>query len=70
MAQLHADKINVAKMDIDSSPVTPTKFDVRSIPTLLLFYKGKVIGQLVGAVPKTKIEQLIKDKLAEHGVPA
>ncbi|HMY57381.1 MAG TPA: thioredoxin [Pseudomonadota bacterium] len=58
-------KLNVGKMDIDHSPSTPTKYDVRSIPTLLVFHKGKVIGQLVGAAPKPKIEQFVKDALAK-----
>jgi len=52
-------------MDIDKSPTTPTKYEVRSIPTLLLFHKGKVVGQLVGAVPKAKLEQFVKDALAK-----
>ena len=38
---------------------------MRSIPTLLVFHKGKVIGQLVGAAPKPKIEQFVKDALAK-----
>jgi thioredoxin 1 len=58
-------QLRVGKMDIDASPKTPTRFDVRSIPTLLLFSGGQVVGQLVGAVPKAKLEQFIKDQLAK-----
>ncbi len=71
LEQLAADlkgRVNIAKMDIDAHQKVPTKYDVRSIPTLLLFNQGKVIGQLVGAVPKGKIEQFIKDALAKNGV--
>lgn len=62
--------LQVGKMDIDKSPSTPTKYEVRSIPTLLLFHKGKVVGQLVGAVPKAKLEQFVKDTMAKVSVSA
>ena len=55
-----AGKLNVGKMDIDSNPKVPSEYDVRSIPTLLLFKDGKVVGQLVGAVPKLKIQEFVK----------
>lgn len=64
LAKSMGDKLNVGKMDIDSSPKIPTQYDVRSIPTLLLFKDGKVIGQLVGAVPKAKIEEFVRKSLA------
>jgi len=41
----------------------PTRFEIKSIPTLLMFKGGKVVGQIVGAVPKPKIEDLIKKAL-------
>ena len=61
--------LQVGKMDIDKSPATPTKYDVRSIPTLLLFHKGKVVGQMIGAVPKAKLEQFVKDAMAKASAP-
>jgi thioredoxin 1 len=63
LAKSMGDKLNVGKMDIDSSPKIPTQYDVRSIPTLLLFKGGKVVGQLVGAVPKAKIEEFVRKSL-------
>jgi thioredoxin 1 len=60
VAKLLGDKLNVGKMDIDNNPKIPTAYDVRSIPTLLLFKDGKVVGQLVGAVPKLKIHEFVK----------
>jgi len=65
LAHAQGGTLQVGKMDIDKSPATPTQYEVRSIPTLLLFHKGKVVGQMVGAVPKAKLEQFVKDALAK-----
>jgi thioredoxin 1 len=56
-------KLRVGKCDIDSNPGFPSQYDIRSIPTLLVFKEGKVIGQVVGAVPRARIEDLIKKAL-------
>ena len=56
-------KIKIVKVNIDENPRTPTQYEVRSIPTLLLFKDGKVLGQIVGAVGKPKIEELVKKAL-------
>ena len=53
-------KLKVGKMDIDSHQATPQKYGVRSIPTLLIFKGGQVVGQIVGAVPRAKLEEEIK----------
>jgi thioredoxin 1 len=63
LARDYEGKITVGKCDIDSNPDFSAQYDIRSIPTLLVFKEGKVIGQVVGAVPKTKIEDLIKKAL-------
>ena len=63
LAQDYTGKIRVGKCDIDSNPMIPSQFEVRSIPTLLMFKDGQVLGQVVGAVPKTKLEDLIKKAL-------
>ena len=47
------------KMDIDSSPQTPAKYFIRSIPTLLLIKDGKVVDQLVGAASPQKVEAFL-----------
>jgi thioredoxin 1 len=65
VAESHVGRLKVGKMDIDNSPQTPTKYDVRSIPTLHMFHKGKVIGNLVGAHSKAKLELFVKDSLAK-----
>jgi len=63
LAGEYAGKVKVVKLNIDDNPKIPTQYDVRSIPTLLLFKEGKVVGQIVGAVPKPKIEELVKKAL-------
>ncbi len=63
LANDYAGKVKVVKVNIDENPKTPTQYDVRSIPTLLMFKEGKVVGQIVGAVPKPKIEELVKKAL-------
>jgi thioredoxin 1 len=63
LAQDYTGKIRVGKCDIDSNPMVPSQFEIRSIPTLLLFKDGQVLGQIVGAVPKMKLEDLIKKAL-------
>jgi thioredoxin 1 len=63
LASEYEGKVRVGKCDIDANPAVPTQFDIRSIPTLLVFKGGKVVGQVVGAVPRAKIEDLIKKAL-------
>ena len=63
LAGEYAGKVKVVKVNIDENPKTPTQYDVRSIPTLLMFKDGKVLGQIVGAVPRPKIEELVKKAL-------
>jgi thioredoxin 1 len=63
LAAQYEGKIKVGKCDIDANPQVPTRYDVRSIPTLLMFKDGQVVGQVVGAVPRAKVEDLIKKAL-------
>jgi thioredoxin 1 len=63
LAAQYDGKIRVGKCDIDANPQVPTRYDVRSIPTLLMFKDGQVVGQVVGAVPRAKLEELIKKAL-------
>jgi len=60
LADQYAGKLKVGKMDIDAHPNTPGKYNVRGIPTLLLFKGGQVVDQIVGAVPRSKLEEVIK----------
>ena len=58
------DKITVAKINIDENPVSPTKFGVRGIPTMLVFKNGEAAAQKVGAVSKSAIVEWIEDSIA------
>ena len=50
-----AGRLRVAKLNIDENPLTAARFNVRSIPTLLLFKAGKEVDRIVGALPKAAI---------------
>jgi thioredoxin 1 len=63
LATQYEGQVRVGKCDIDSNPMVPSQFAVTSIPTLLLFKGGQVIGQLVGAVPRPKLEDFVKRAL-------
>ena len=63
LAKDYEGKLRVGKCDIDSNPNVPSQYDVRSIPTLMVFKGGKVVGQIVGSAPRAKIEDLIKKAL-------
>lgn len=63
LAKDYAGKVKVGKMDVDSNPQIATKYGVMSIPTLLMFKDGKVVQQIVGAVPRPKLEDMIKKTL-------
>jgi thioredoxin 1 len=63
LATQYKGKVKIAKVDVDESNTVAQQYGIRSIPTLLLFKGGKVVDQLVGAVPKTKLEDTIKKAL-------
>ena len=48
-------KLSVAKLNVDENPATASRFDLRSIPTLLIFKGGQEIDRLVGVQPKSEI---------------
>jgi len=63
VADEHSDTVKVCKLDVDSNPAVAGQFGIRSIPTILLFKSGQNVGQLVGNVPKSAIDDLIKRSL-------
>jgi len=63
LAVTYKDRIKIAKLNIDDSPLTAEKFGVRSIPTLLLFKDGKLLDTLIGLVPREKLEDFAKKGL-------
>ncbi len=60
LATQYKGKVKIAKVDVDESQQVAQQYGIRSIPTLLLFKGGKVVDQLVGAMPKAKLEDAIK----------
>ena len=63
LATQYKGQLKVAKIDIDQNQDTPQQYGIRSIPTLLVFKGGKVVEQIVGAVPKAKLEDALKKVL-------
>ena len=57
-------KVKVAKLDVDSNVKTATRFNVRSIPTLLFFKNGKLVDTVVGVWPKPQLEQKFQQHAA------
>jgi thioredoxin 1 len=56
-------KLTVVKMDLEENPLTPSKFGVRSIPTLMLFKNGELAATKIGAVPKQALQVWLKEQL-------
>jgi thioredoxin 1 len=63
VATKYGDRVRVGKCDVDGNQELVARFDVRSMPTLLMFKGGKVVGQIVGAVPRARIEALVDASL-------
>jgi thioredoxin 1 len=63
IAAEHSGKITVAKVNIDENPMTPGKYGVRGIPTLMIFKDGELVSTKVGAMAKGKIEEWINETL-------
>ena len=60
LANEYAGRLKVAKMDVDHHQIVPQQYRVTSIPTLLIFKGGRVVGQLVGAMPRSTLEAEIQ----------
>ncbi len=63
IAEENTDKLKVFKINIDENPLTPQKFGVRGIPTIMLFNDGKLIDTKVGSLPKSSLDAWIKSNL-------
>jgi thioredoxin 1 len=64
VAAAYSGRLKVGKMDIDSSPLTPQRYGVRGIPTLLIFKNGQVQEQIVGWVAREKLEAALNKHLS------
>ena len=64
LAKQYRGKVKVAKMDVDEHQQVPQQYGIRSIPTLLLFKGGRVVDTIIGAVPRSKLEESLKKAIA------
>ena len=64
IAEEYKDKSSIVKINVDDAPAIATKYGIRSIPSILLFSKGEVVEQRVGAVSKEELTSLL-DKTIE-----
>ncbi len=63
LAEQYKGKVKIGKMNVDENRQTPAKFGIRAIPTLILFKDGNVAQTIVGAQPKSYIEDELKKLL-------
>ena len=59
-AQRYADRLTVAKLNVDENPVTPTRYGVRSIPTLMLFRDGQPVATHVGSLSQDQLRSFVE----------
>lgn len=63
LSQTFEGKIKVFKMDVDQNPVTSLTYEIASIPTVMLFNKGKTVNKLIGFRPLEQFEAAINESL-------
>ena len=63
IAAQYGDQIDVVKVNIDENPMTPTKYGVRGIPTLMIFKDGAAVATKVGALPKSSLVAWVNENL-------
>jgi thioredoxin 1 len=59
----YEDRLAIVKLNVDENPNTAQKFGIRSIPTLMLFKDGAVQAQMMGAMPKSQLEEFLDTNL-------
>ena len=63
IASEHKDDITVCKMDVDSSRDLAASYGIRSIPTLMIFSGGEIVGTEIGALTKQQLDEFVKSKI-------
>ena len=63
IADKYEDRLAIVKLNVDENPNTAQKFGIRSIPTLILFKDGAVQAQMMGAMPKSQLEEFLDTNL-------
>lgn len=64
LADEYSGKAKITKLDVDNNPQVSIKYNIRSIPSLLIFKNGQVVDQIVGAVPKSHLKKQLEAQLA------
>ena len=60
LAQEYSGKVKIAKLNVDENPMTASRYNIRSIPSLMLFKDGKIVNTLMGAQPKEELQRHIQ----------
>ncbi len=63
LAEEYSEKIKIAKINIDENPEIPSKYGIMSIPTLILFNKGKMVGTQIGLLEKSFLTSWIDENI-------
>ncbi len=69
-AREYGDRVTIAKLNIDENPATPTRYSVRSIPTLMLFKDGLPVATHVGSLSRAQLQAFIEMHTSELGEPS
>ncbi len=59
LAEAFGDKVKFTKCNVDENPTTPTKYGIKSIPTLIFFKDGEIQDKVIGIVAKSRLEEMI-----------
>jgi thioredoxin 2 len=70
LAEEHAGRLKVVRVNVDEAPAVAERYGIRGIPTLALFENGKELDRLTGAAAKPQLEQWLEGQLRAHGQPA
>lgn len=63
IAKEYNGRLKVGKLNVDDNPLTPSEFEIMTIPTLIIFKGGQIAERIVGAVPKSELKGKIEDSL-------
>ena len=63
LAGEYTDKLKIGKLDVEENPETATFYGIMSVPTLIFFKNGKIIGQVMGNLSKFELKKKIEDNL-------
>ncbi|MFC3881793.1 thioredoxin [Algoriphagus namhaensis] len=65
-AKALGEKVKIVKVDVDRNQMAASKFQVRGVPTLILFHKGKILWRESGVVPAHQLSRVIEENIAQH----